>query len=217
MMSLKRIKSNQPLRMLFLVSLIACLNACASIQAYTQCDVHSVTGLPTLHPAAYGVTLISTQQISIKTRHRTFEFISLLEINSEKLSLVSLSPIGQKLFQIQYQAGELKFEGFVAEYVEPAYLLSDISLIYGTKKALRQCFSRAKIPFSIKQTASQRNLRIGHTPGQTHISIEYTGQENLPKINQHLNQDSNWNRNIIYKNPMRGYTLEMKSLGVERL
>jgi len=195
---------------ILLTSLLSLLNltSCASIQGYTNCDVHSASQLPSLHPSEFGVTLLSTQQIVIKTKKDKFEFVSLLEIHPYKLNLVALTPVGQKLFQLQYQPQQLNFSGHgVPASFEPAFLLTDISLIYGKEKSLRQCFAQVKTPFSLKLSEDyagkgmSRLLRVG---GDDEITISYSGKEV-------------WGSNIMFKNKSRHYSIEIKSLGVERL
>ena len=191
------------LKLIFLLLGLLGLLSCASIQGYSNCDVHSASQLPSLHPSEFGVTLLSTQQIVIKTKKDKFEFISLLEIHQYQLSLAALTPVGQKLFQLQYQKQQLEYSGQgVPASFEPAFLLTDISLIYGEDESLRQCFAQARIPFSLSRDKNNtRSLRIG---GTDDISIHYSGE----KV---------WGSDITYTNHTRDYSIEIKSLGVERL
>ncbi len=192
-------------KIIILVSLLSLLNltSCAGIQGYSNCDVHAASQLPSLHPSEFGVTLLSTQKIVIRTKKEKFEFVSLLEIHPNKLSLAALTPVGQKLFQLQYQKQQLDYSGRgVPAGFEPAYLLTDISLIYGTDESLRQCFTQARIPFMLSRDKdTTRLLRIG---GTDEISIHYSDT----KV---------WDSNISYTNHTRDYSIEIKSLGVERL
>ncbi|VAX00628.1 hypothetical protein MNBD_GAMMA21-214, partial [hydrothermal vent metagenome] len=126
------------------------VNSCSSIKSYSNCDVHSSSQLPSLYPSEFGVSLSSTQLIIITTKKEKFEFISLLEVYPQKINLVALTVVGQKLFQFQYKKKKLEYTGFgVPASFEPAFLLTDISLIYGKPDSLESCFSQARIPFSI--------------------------------------------------------------------
>ncbi len=184
------------------------LGSCANIQSYANCDVHTDSQLPSLHPSEYGVSLLSTQQITINTTNDKFEFVSLLEVQPDKLSLVALTPIGQKLFQLQYRKQKLDYsgQGVPADFY-PAYLLSDISLIYGKTKSLEYCFAQIRIPFTLDFGESYtdnhitRLIKIGNTEK---ITIEYSTKEI-------------WESNITFTNHTRDYSIIIKPLSVERL
>lgn len=182
------------------------LPGCATLQTYTNCDVHAVSGLPSLHPAAYGVRLNSTKQITINTRTQKFEFISILELSGNKMVLVSLTPLGQKLFQIEYEPARLVFTAYgMPNHFEPAFLLTDLSLMYGEEKALRTCFNQAKIPFTLQSnTQNTRLVMLQRESGNEKIQIDYAGEDI-------------WNSPITYTNHSRDYSITVKPLSMDLL
>lgn len=186
-----------------LMSLILVMTSCASLQSYPLCDVHSDTGLPILHPVAFNAKLISNQHVMISTADNQFEFLSQLEISQDRLVLVALTPIGQKLFQIQYRKQQLQFERFgIPDTFNPAFLLADVSLIYGDNNVLHSCYQQAGLPLpAINTMDKQRTVRY---PGQEAISITYSTA-------------NKWTSDIVFSNPVRDYKIEIKSLGVEQL
>lgn len=186
-----------------LIGLIACLTSCASLQSFPTCDVHVDTELPILHPSAFAANLIINQQVTIETPEHEFDFISQFEVNNKQLILVALTPIGQKLFQIQYRPQELQFQRFgIPDSFNPAFLLTDVSFIYGDKKALETCYQLTHLPRpSISMQNQQRTISY---PGQKDITITYSSTDK-------------WSSNIVFKNPARNYTIEIKSLSVEHL
>jgi hypothetical protein len=192
-------------RLSYLVLLSGLLNlsACATFTTYPNCDVPVDTGIPILHPSALSAKLIANQQVKITTADNQFEFLSQIEINQDKLILVALTPIGQKLFQIQYSKGSIQFERFgIPDSFNPAYLLADISLIYGDERGLNSCYLRSGIAAKAINKSSLE--RIIHYPDQEEISISYSTK-------------SKWQSDILFTNPFRHYTISIKSLGVEHL
>ena len=190
------------MRFIILASFSLFLSACASFQSYSHCDIATDSGLPILHPQSFAVNLISTQQISLITEQQNFEFIAQLEINSERMILVSLTPIGQKLFQIQYSRGQLDFQRFgIPDTFNPAFLLTDISLVYGRGDILEKCFVQTRLPIQISQNTSQKRIMI--IDGDA-IEIQYS--TNNP-----------WQSEIELNNPARGYKIKIKPLALENL
>jgi len=179
------------------------LSACASFTSYSLCDVPVDTGLPILHPVALKSHLIVNQQVTIANSQNQFEFLSQLEIRKDKLILVALTPIGQKLFQIQYSKQDIQFERFgIPDSFNPAYLLSDISLVYGEDEILNTCYQQAGLTsYTIATKDRQRTITY---PGQAGISITYTKQDR-------------WLSDVQFNNMDRNYTIMIKSLGVEYL
>jgi len=196
------------LRNVILILSVSGLGSCASMQGYTNCDVHSSSNLPSLHPSAFGVNLISTQQIVIEAKENKFEFVSLLEINPYQLSLVALTPVGQKLFQLQYRKQNLDYSGQgVPSSFDPAFLLTDISLIYGKEVLLQQCFAQTQIAFSAKEKINNSDKSMKRSflvSGTENITIKYSSQDV-------------WVSDIDFTNHTRDYTIKIKSLAVERL
>lgn len=179
------------------------LTSCASFQPYLFCDVHLDTQLPILHPAAFGEHLISNQQVTITSTDHKFEFLAQLEVDKDRLVLVALTPIGQKLFQIIYRKQDLKFERFgIPDAFDPAFLLADISLIYGDERILDRCYSQTSLPHpEIEITKQQRAVIY---PEGNKISIIYS-------------RNDRWASDIVFTNSIRSYKIEIKSLSVERL
>ena len=191
------------LRMIFLLLFLPALNSCATFQSYLVCDIHNETGASILHPVAFNANLISNQHVTISTAEDRFEFLSQLEVNRNRLVLVALTPIGHKLFQIEYRRQQLVFERFgIPENFNPAYLLSDISLIYGSAPTLRECRRQSGLaPLQIREAGNQRLVLY---PEQEQVSIDYSTTDK-------------WSSDIVFNNPMRGYKIEIKSLGLEQL
>jgi hypothetical protein len=191
------------LRHIILVSVLLNLTACAAFKIYPNCDVPVDTGIPILHPAALNANLVANQQVRISTKDDQFEFLSQIEVNNDKLILVALTPIGQKLFQIQYTQGKIQFERFgIPDSFNPAYLLADISVIYSEVRELNSCYQLSGI--SAKAIDNSTLQRTIYYPGHKEINISYSS-------------DNNWTSNILFTNPVRHYTISIKSLSVEHL
>jgi len=179
------------------------LLSCASLQTYSSCDVHVDTEMPILHPAAFNVHLISNQQVTITTKDHKFTFLAQLEIDKDRLVLVALTPIGQKLFQIQYRKQELQFERFgIPDTFNPAFLLADVSLIFGDREVLNSCYRQTNLPRPVIITSEHK--RTIYYPDQNEISVSYSA-------------DDRWMSDIVFINPTRHYQIEIRSLGVENL
>ncbi len=183
--------------------LLFALSSCASFQSYSLCDLHLDTEMVILHPSAFNERLISNQQVTITTAEHKFEFLAQLEVNKDRLVLVALTPIGQKLFQIVYRKKDLQFERFgIPDAFDPVFLLADVSLIYADDQTLNHCYSQTSLPRPVIETTKQQRVVI--YPGENEIRIIYSRADR-------------WASNIVFINPIRGYKIEIKSLGVERL
>lgn len=179
------------------------LSGCAGLVRHAGCDADTEHGIVMLHPSVYQVNLISNQQVTITTAEQSFEFLAQLEISSERLVLVALTPIGQKLFQIQYRPQELNYESFgIPDSFEPAFLLADISLIYADKKVLDGCYLQTG--YAIPAIQHEKQERRVQFPGHKQIVISYSGRDK-------------WNSDILFSNPNRSYSIQIRSLGVEQL
>ena len=149
-----------------------------------------------LHPSTYNANLISNQHVTISTAVEKFEFLSQLEVTPDRLVLVAFTPIGQKLFQIQYRKQQLQFERFgIPDSFNPAFLLADVSLIYGDSQVLNNCYQQSgnTMP-AIIDIGNRRTVRY---PGQEAINITYS-------------TISKWTSDIVYSNPVRNYKIEIK-------
>ena len=186
--------------------LLPVLFSCASLQTYSSCDVHIDTEMPILHPAAFNVNLISNQQVTITTQDHAFTFLAQLEINKEKLILVALTPIGQKLFQIQYRKQELKFERFgIPDTFEPAFLLTDVSLIFSDLNVLNDCYRQTNLSRpTITEIKRERTIEYPEHAGQNNITVSYSTNDR-------------WMSDVVFINPVRQYKIEITSLGTEHL
>lgn len=179
------------------------LSGCAGLTMHTDCDADTEHGVVILHPSAYKANLISNQQVTINTSETSFEFLAQLEISGERLALVALTPIGQKLFQIQYRPQRLSYDRYgIPDSLEPAYLLADIGMIYADKEMLDRCFRQAGFPAPvIEQEESIRRIQFS---GQKTIVISYSNKDK-------------WNSDIMFSNPNRNYKIRIQSLAVEQL
>ena len=170
-------------------SILLLVQGCASLQQHQYCDVITAAGLPILHPDQFEGEFIRNQLVRIQSRQMDIEFISQLEVRHEELILVALAPIGQKLFQIQYKNGTIQFDTFgIPVDFDPAYLLADISLMYGRPQSLRRCLSDTGLQIQVQQmTAEKREFRDAL---QQTILVDYQDYGQPGKESIHLHNQS---------------------------
>jgi len=159
--------------------------------------------MPIINPAYYDGDFIRTQQVKISSRQGDFEFISQLEVRRGSLVMVAMTPIGQKLFQIQYQDQQIHFDSFgMPVDFDPAYLLSDIGLIYSRADAISECLHQTG---SALQIVSASDRRREFKNQQQSITIDY------------LSRNQSGLEKIQYSNTWLDYLINIHSLEIERL
>lgn len=176
---------------------------CATLKHGQYCDLIPDTYMPIIKPGYYGEDFFRTQLVKITSKQGEFEFIGQLEVKHGKLILVAMTPIGQKLFQIGYQAGDIHFDTFGMRLdFDPAYLLADLGLIYANEQAIRQCLQQ---PGVVLQAASISLQQREFIYRQSPLLIEYHG----------------WNQSgheqIVYQNKSLDYKIEIQTLEIERI
>ena len=186
-------KSLFPVFMIFFVT-----SSCATFRPDRVCDLNENTGLPILKPAAFQKHINTSQHVVIDSAKGKFDFISQLEVSPSRLVLVAMSAVGQKLFQVVYQRGEIKFQSWgVPLDFDIGYLLTDLGFIYGADKVLESCLKEVSPELSYKVNKEARIRQI-------------TG----PDFNGEVvySEDNRWSGNIRYWNSKLKYNINIEIL-----
>ncbi len=177
-------------------------SGCVTLKSGEYCDLIPQSDIPIIKPAHYDGDFIRSQLIRITSKQGTFEFISQLEVSRGKLVLVALTPIGQKLFQIQYAGSDIQFDTFgMPVDFDPAYLVSDLGLIYAREQAITRCVADSGSALQVLEMEADRRIFVSQ---QKQMVIDYTArnQSGLEKI--------------FYSNQWLDYRIEIQSLEIER-
>ncbi len=191
------------------IFLAGMLCSCATVpDKSVNCDINDETGLPVLRPAAFGKKINVSQLVKIESKNGKFEFISQLELDSSRLVLVAMTKLGQKLFQVVYQKGEIDFQSWgVSLEFDIAYLLTDISFIYAPHANLLECFMNQPTGLSVTEDHEKRIRRISGT--------DYSGTDYAGTVK--YSSSSPWRGNITYVNAMLDYKIDITILGADTL
>lgn len=179
------------------------LASCAAPMPSEYCTLASTTGLPVIHPDKFGVRIITSQKVDIRNNDQHFEFYSQIEIADPRLIIVGLGLLGQKLFQVSYQQGSIEMQDTgVPLPFDPAYMLTDISLMYAPAESITRCIAEHKLPVDFTDHRD-KYLRIFAGPLLS-AQIEYKSK-------------SAWPEEIRYFNKQGGYTINVLTLSKENL
>jgi len=154
--------------------------------------------LPVLNPAAYQRRIHTSQRVVIESRQGKFDFISQLEVDSERLVLVATSILGNKLFQVVYTRAEkdLQTWGVPLDF-DIDYLLTDLSLIFGPASKLADCLSGSNSGISLLDNYIDHTRRVSG-PDLTAL-VKYS-------------QTDPWSGSIVYRNTTLDYTIAITML-----
>lgn len=179
------------------------LASCAAPIQSEYCTLASTTGLPVIHPDKFGIRIITSQKVDIRNNDQHFEFYSQIEISDPRLVIVGLSSIGQKLFQVSYQHGSIEMQDTgVPLPFDPAYMLTDISLMYAPAESLNRCIAEHKLPVTFMEQPDA-NSRVFAGP--------------LLSATVEFKSESDWPAQIHYVNKQNGYTINILTLSKENL
>ena len=122
----------------------------------------------------YAEHLNQTQKITLRGKNRTFEYIARIEATGSQLTMVAITPIGQKLFQIIYTTNGVDFTGFgIDEEIKPELILADVGLVHINEETIAECLSRDGQ--TLKIIAMTDSKRIFETSKGERIIVRYSG------------------------------------------
>ncbi len=157
-----------------------------------------------LPPKSFQISKAITQEVTIRYSDSDFTFITQIEIDSKRLIMVGLTPIGYPMFSIILSENSIQYERSpnIPKSLNPKFILADFQLIYSPIKILEQNLNLVKI-FELNgiTTGKQRNFTV---KGKTIINIEYE-------------KPSMWDGQVIYKHLNRGYSLIINTHSNESL
>ena len=157
------------------------LAGCAQIPRPAE-GVRAATDLPLLEPASLGRSLSLSQIVRGEHDGKTYRARYELEITSDRLAIVMLSPIGITLSTIVYENGAFAVENYTqkAPSFDPRYTLFDLYLTYWPVAALREVLEPIGLRLDESKDGSMRQLR--DEQGQLVAEITYAFKDSNTKI-----------------------------------
>lgn len=139
------------------------------------------------------------QQVEAQYGEHSERFIGQLEFHGDgRLTLAALSPLGQRLFLLQYDGRRLDYQPFapLAGRFEPAYVLADLELAFWPVERLRPSLRAAG--FELDEDQGVRRLS---RDGALLASVRIT-------------PGAHWPARVVLDNPGRHYRLTLTTLEV---
>lgn len=129
-------------------------------------------------------------------------FLSQVELDSEKMTMVGLATFGARIFTLQYEGEQLTFATIpqLSSKLLPQNLLADFQLVNWPVSLIQEQFAQSEA--KTYWMSDPRKLDIQETPGHRWISF---GGEKIIDITYSQTEDET--REIVYKNLDKGYTL----------
>lgn len=164
-----------------------------------------------LHPSSFGKEISLTQLVDIKYKKESFEFLSQIEISSDKIIIIGLTADATtRLFTIIYDGKNITIDSIkpVANKLKPAYMLADLQLCLWPIKQLNQRFiqneSTAKTSTDMLVESKDKKLRKLLYANNSLLEISYTAV-------------IHYKADYLYNNIKNNYQLQVKFIDVNEL
>ena len=184
------------LAIIILFALFACTQNTESVKPLKIARDVEFSLLP---PESFGQSLSLLQSLEINYKGENRQLLAQLEINSNKITLVGLSPLGNRLFTVLW-TGESLSEEYLAEWpfpFSPKHILADVQLALWLKIPQQDGFKIREIQSPQLRREILRNEEIV-------MRISY---ETRPF----------WQGEILIQHLERGYQLSIQTLQSNQL
>lgn len=143
------------------------------------------------------------QKVTITYQDRPQSFIAQIEINHDGLVMVALTEFGGRLFTLSYDNKTIDYQPspLLKTPIEPAYLLSDVQLIYWPQASIN-----AALPSGM--SLKQNNLK-------PYSRALYDGKEKV--IDIQYNQNKYWQAKANFVQLQKNYSLTINSQDITQL
>ena len=198
-------------RIVFVTLMIVMLCSCAhrKFQA-TTIDVSEGVSLPLLKPSSFGQSVSLVQSADIKFEQQHHQLLLQVEITSQRIIVVGLSPNGTRLFTTEYDGLNLKSEGFsqLVEKIDPRYLIADIQFSIWPLKVLEMVYTNQSTCFINRecQILQDEQLKIRSLQLSNESVVEVKYQSAI-----------NYQSELEFANLSRGYNLLITPLSMENI
>lgn len=198
-------------RIVFVTLMIVMLCSCThrKFQA-TTIDVSEGVSLPLLKPSSFGQSVSLVQSADIKFEQQHHQLLLQVEITSQRIIVVGLSPNGTRLFTTEYDGLNLKSEGFsqLVEKIDPRYLIADIQFSIWPLKVLEMVYTNQSTCFINRecQILQDEQLKIRSLQLSNESVVEVKYQSAI-----------NYQSELEFANLSRGYNLLITPLSMENI
>ncbi|MEQ1439709.1 DUF3261 domain-containing protein [Fontimonas sp. SYSU GA230001] len=170
----------------------ALLSACAAAPPAPDA---ARSGLPILPPSSLGAARRAEQVLYAAYAEREAALHCILDVNAERLRVIGLTALGQRVFTLEQDAAGVRVERapFAPGELQPQDILADIQLAYWPLATLQ-----AALPQGVRLTEPRAGLRR-----------LYRGPRLVAEVHQAT--DDPWNGRLWLVNLEHGYSLDITS------
>jgi hypothetical protein len=166
-------------------------------------EIAQGVSLQLMSPAALGISQVLTQSVTIKHANEEHNMLAQIEIDSHSLVFVGMTPLGQRLFSIEYRANKWHYDvdQILQDRINLEYLLADFQLSYWSPELLQQRLSGG----TLQLEAANRRVIYRERDGKKLIDIRYD------------NKSAPWKGKLELRHLERNYSVFVETLSVEEL
>jgi hypothetical protein len=170
-------------------------------------EIAQGVSLQLMSPATLGISQAITQSVTIKHANEEHNLLAQIEIDSDSHSLifVGMTPLGNRLFSIEYRANRWHYEvdPMLQDRIKLEYLLADFQLSYWFPELLQQRLSGGILQL---EAANRRAIyRDRDRDGKKLIDIRYD------------DKSAPWKGRLELRHLERHYSVFVETLSVEKL
>ncbi len=148
-------------------------------------------------PASLGRDITAYQNIQVEFEQETFNLQSAVNINHERIQLVLMDSLGQRMATVSYDGRDLglKNQRWLHTKLPPSYMLETLQMVFWPLKSLQQT-SPHEAQWRFEQ---QENIRKAYYKGKLSTITEYL-------------DPSPWTGKVLHTNTVKNYRLHISTL-----
>jgi hypothetical protein len=181
------------MRAVLLVLSLLCTSSCSSLRALHALKSHPRQMTLPLSALASDAPATLLHDVRMEIAGRPFSMIGTAELTPGSLTLAAVTSVGGRLFVIQYDGAELRYEPshLIDVPIKPERMLRDFFLIYGQATDL--------VAYGLDVRQQDAGRRIVTRNGER-ISVSYTDIDHV------------WTSDVQYRNRRLGYSITISPI-----
>ncbi len=154
-------------------------------------------------PADMGKSIEAVQMITARHDGRDFTFEAHLSITPERVLLVGLDPMGQRVMTVTWRESGITVDAspFLPKEVRPGSMLADIVVLYWPEEAVRRSLADAGARLAV----TDKSRDVTAADGQEVLHADYASGTANP-----------WSGGLRYRNAAWKYDIQVETLQVSQ-
>lgn len=169
--------------------------------------------IPLLPASALGRSLAASQRFTSHFRGKQQTLYFQVEVEPRRIAMVGLTPVGVRLFVLQYQGGKVLYQPqpFFKAPLQPRHILADFQLVYWPLATLQAALGPQGIRIRERQTGQGRERIIQKQTGRL------TRQPPPIIVIQYQHASHPWRGKVSFQHKERGYRFTIETRQVQAL